>query len=152
MPVLTAYFQGFRDEEDCLAAAPGPIDLRSDTVTRPTPGMRTALAAAPVGDDQFGEDPAVNLLQERVAALLGKEVALWLPSGTMASQVALPVLDDFAPAYLVIGPLEMVCLVSAPWCVSQGHAWTYALVCSALWAGLLAWNLWTRPATPQEAR
>ena len=66
-----------------------PIDLRSDTVTRPSPAMRTAIAAAPVGDDQFGEDPTVNLLQERVAALLGKEAALWLPTGTMANQVAL---------------------------------------------------------------
>jgi threonine aldolase len=65
------------------------IDLRSDTVTRPTPAMRAAMAAAPVGDDQFGEDPTVNLLQERIAALLGKEAALWVPSGTMANQVAL---------------------------------------------------------------
>ncbi len=69
-----------------------PIDLRSDTVTRPTPAMRAAIAAAPVGDDQFGEDPTVNRLQERIAALLGKEAALWLPSGTMANQVALRVL------------------------------------------------------------
>jgi len=66
-----------------------PIDLRSDTVTRPTPGMRAAMAAAAVGDDQFGEDPTVNELQARIAALLGKEAALWLPSGTMANQVAL---------------------------------------------------------------
>ena len=66
-----------------------PVDLRSDTVTRPTEGMRAAIAAAPVGDDQYGEDPTVNLLQERVAALLGKPCALWLPSGTMANQVAL---------------------------------------------------------------
>jgi threonine aldolase len=69
-----------------------PIDLRSDTVTRPTPAMRAAMAAAPVGDDQFGEDPTVNALQARVAALLGKEAALFLPSGTMANQVALRVL------------------------------------------------------------
>jgi threonine aldolase len=68
------------------------IDLRSDTVTRPTPAMREAMATAPVGDDQFGEDPAINALQERVAALLGKEAALWLPTGTMANQVALRVL------------------------------------------------------------
>lgn len=54
--------------------------------------MRAAMAAAPVGDDQFGEDPTVNLLQERIAAMLGKEAALWLPSGTMANQVALRVL------------------------------------------------------------
>ena len=65
-----------------------PIDLRSDTVTRPTAAMRAAMAEAPVGDDQFGEDPTVNRLQERVAALLGKAAALWVPSGTMANQVA----------------------------------------------------------------
>lgn len=65
------------------------IDLRSDTVTRPTGGMRAAMAAAPVGDDQFGEDPTINELQTRIAAMLGKDAALWLPSGTMANQVAL---------------------------------------------------------------
>jgi threonine aldolase len=68
------------------------IDLRSDTVTRPTAAMRAAMAAAPVGDSQYGEDPTTNLLQERCAQLLGKEAALWLPSGTMANQVALRVL------------------------------------------------------------
>ncbi|MGA8760444.1 MAG: GntG family PLP-dependent aldolase [Stellaceae bacterium] len=69
-----------------------PIDLRSDTVTRPSAGMREAMAAAPVGDDQYGEDPSVNLLQERVAELLGKEAALFVPSGTMANQIGLRVL------------------------------------------------------------
>jgi threonine aldolase len=69
-----------------------PIDLRSDTVTRPSDAMRAAIAAAPVGDDQYGEDPTANLLQEKIAALLGKEAALWLPSGTMANQVALRIL------------------------------------------------------------
>src|SRR5271157_2386684 len=73
-------------------AADGPIDLRSDTVTRPTAAMRSAIAAAAVGDDQYGEDPTVNALQQRVATLLGKEAALFLPSGTMANQVALRVL------------------------------------------------------------
>ena len=68
------------------------IDLRSDTVTRPTDAMRAAMAAATVGDDQYGEDPTTNLLQSRLAELLGKEAALWLPSGTMANQVALRVL------------------------------------------------------------
>src|SRR6516165_6321499 len=63
------------------------IDLRSDTVTRPTPGMRAAMAAAVVGDDVFGEDPTVNRLQERVAELLGKEAALYVPSGTMSNQI-----------------------------------------------------------------
>lgn len=64
------------------------IDLRSDTVTRPTPGMRAAMAAAEVGDDVFGDDPTVNRLEERVAALLGKEAALYVPSGTMSNQIA----------------------------------------------------------------
>jgi threonine aldolase len=69
-----------------------PIDLRSDTVTRPSAAMRSAIAAAPVGDDQYGEDPTVNRLQEHIATLLGKEAALFVPSGTMANQVALRVL------------------------------------------------------------
>ncbi|HET6412780.1 MAG TPA: GntG family PLP-dependent aldolase [Anaeromyxobacter sp.] len=65
------------------------IDLRSDTVTRPSPGMREAIARAEVGDDVFGEDPTVRELEERVAALLGKEQGLFVPSGTMANQIAL---------------------------------------------------------------
>lgn len=69
-----------------------PIDLRSDTVTLPDKRMRIAIAGAAVGDDQYGEDPSVNQLQQRIAQLLGKEAALWLPSGTMANQVALRVL------------------------------------------------------------
>jgi threonine aldolase len=69
-----------------------PIDLRSDTVTRPSAAMREAMAAAPVGDDQYGEDPSVNCLQERIAELLGKEAALFVPSGTMANQIGLKVL------------------------------------------------------------
>ena len=68
------------------------IDLRSDTVTLPSAAMRSAMAAAPVGNDEYGEDPTMNRLQERTAALLGKETAIWLPSGTMANQVALRVL------------------------------------------------------------
>jgi threonine aldolase len=66
-----------------------PIDLRSDTVTRPTPAMRAAMAAAPVGDDVFGDDPSVNALQERLAAMLGKEAALFMPSGTQSNLAAL---------------------------------------------------------------
>ena len=65
------------------------IDLRSDTVTMPSSPMRRAMAEAEVGDDQYGEDPSVNRLQDEVATLLGTEAALFLPSGTMANQVAL---------------------------------------------------------------
>lgn len=67
------------------------VDLYSDTITRPSPAMRRAMAEAEVGDEQYGEDPTVNRLQERVAALLGHEAALYLPSGTMANQIALRV-------------------------------------------------------------
>ena len=65
------------------------IDLRSDTVTRPSPGMRAAMMQAEVGDDVLGDDPTVNALQERLARLLGKEAALFTPSGTMANQLGL---------------------------------------------------------------
>jgi len=68
------------------------IDLRSDTVTRPSAAMRRAMAEATVGDDQYGDDPSINLLQERVAILLGKEAALFVPSGTMANQIGLKLL------------------------------------------------------------
>jgi threonine aldolase len=68
------------------------IDLRSDTVTRPTPAMRKAMAEAEVGDDVFGEDPTVNRLQERAAEALGKETAVFVPSGIMANQLAVRLL------------------------------------------------------------
>jgi threonine aldolase len=61
------------------------VDLRSDTVTRPTPGMRQAMLHAEVGDDVFGDDPTVNALQERIAAMTGKEAALYLPTGTQSN-------------------------------------------------------------------
>src|SRR3954470_11702829 len=68
-----------------------PIDLRSDTVTRPTPAMRRAMAEADVGDDVYGEDPTVAALERRTAELLGKPAALFVPSGTMANQIAVGV-------------------------------------------------------------
>ena len=70
----------------------GSVDLRSDTVTTPTPAMRRAMAEAEVGDDLYGEDPTVNRLQELAAAMVGKEAALYVPSGTMANQLALRLL------------------------------------------------------------
>jgi threonine aldolase len=68
-----------------------PVDLRSDTVTRPTPAMRAAMAAADVGDDVFGEDATVRRLEETIAAMLGKQAALFVPSGTMSNQLGLRV-------------------------------------------------------------
>lgn len=65
------------------------IDLRSDTVTRPTAGMKEAMFAAPVGDDVFGEDPTINALEEKIATLFGMEAAVFCPSGTMTNQIAI---------------------------------------------------------------
>jgi threonine aldolase len=81
------------------------IDLRSDTLTRPTADMRRAMAEAEVGDDVFGEDPTVNALQERVAALFGKEAALFTPTGSMANVLAV--------ASLVAPGQEVLCEASA---------------------------------------
>jgi len=70
------------------------IDLRSDTVTRPTPEMRRAMAEAEVGDDVYGEDPTVNRLQDRCAQMLGFEAALWVPSGVMGNEIAIRLLTE----------------------------------------------------------
>ena len=78
----------------------GFVDLRSDTVTKPTAKMRRAMADAEVGDDQYGEDPTVNALEEAYAARVGKPAALFVPSGVMANQIALRVLCR--PGALVI--------------------------------------------------
>jgi threonine aldolase len=72
--------------------APGVIDLRSDTATKPTPEMLAAMTSAELGDEQAREDPTVNELQRRAAELLGQEAALFLPTATMANQIALRVL------------------------------------------------------------
>ena len=78
-----------------------PIDLRSDTVTRPTPEMRAAMAAAEVGDDVYSEDPTVNRLEEKAAEMLGKEAALFVPSGTMGNAICIRVLTQRGDEVLV---------------------------------------------------
>src|SRR5512142_1363336 len=78
-----------------------PIDLRSDTVTRPTPEMRKAMAAAEVGDDVYGEDPTINRLEERAAEILGMEAALFVPSGTMGNAIAIRILTQRGDEVLV---------------------------------------------------
>ena len=77
------------------------IDLRSDTVTQPTPAMRAAMAEAPLGDDVFGDDPSVNALQEHVAAMLGFEAALFMPTGTQSNLCALMAHCQRGEEYLV---------------------------------------------------
>ena len=78
-----------------------PIDLRSDTVTRPSDAMRRAMAEAPVGDDVYREDPTIDRLQEIVAGLLGKEAALYVPSGTMSNQLCLRTLTHMGDEVIV---------------------------------------------------
>ncbi|MDR7095421.1 low-specificity L-threonine aldolase [Hydrogenophaga laconesensis] len=77
------------------------VDLRSDTVTQPTPAMREAMMAAPLGDDVFGDDPSVQALQERVAAITGKEAALFMPSGTQSNLCAMLSHCERGDEYLV---------------------------------------------------
>jgi len=86
------------------------IDLRSDTVTLPTPGMRDAMMSAPIGDDVFGEDPSVNQLEKKIAALFGKEAAVYCPSGTMTNQIGIRILTN---------PFEEVI------CYSGAHIYRY---------------------------
>ena len=96
------------------------VDLRSDTVTRPTPEMRAAMAAAEVGDDVYGEDPTVNALEAEVAGLLGHEAALFTPTGSMANQIAVQL--------LVPPGSELLCDADA-------HVVTYELGAAAAYGG-----------------
>jgi threonine aldolase len=97
------------------------VDLRSDTVTRPTAGMRAAMATAEVGDDVYGEDPAVNALQARVAALFGHEAALFTPTGSMANQIAVQ---------LVVPPGEELL------CDADAHVVTYEIGAASAIGGI----------------
>src|SRR6478735_8315787 len=97
------------------------VDLRSDTVTTPTPEMRTAMAEADVGDDAYGEDPTVRRLETLAAALLGKEAALYVPSGTMANQIALRTLG--VPGTEVL-------------CGARAHVYRHERAASAVNAGV----------------
>jgi threonine aldolase len=97
------------------------VDLRSDTVTQPTRGMRDAMAAAEVGDDVYGEDPSVNALQAEVAALFGHEAALFTPTGSMANQIAVQLV--VAPGYELL-------------CDADAHVVTYEVGAAAAYGGI----------------
>ena len=93
---------------EAILGAVKTIDLRSDTVTKPSAAMREAMAHAEVGDDVYGEDPSVNRLQALAAARLGKEAALFVPSGTMANQIALRALTEPGDAAIAARDAHMV--------------------------------------------
>jgi threonine aldolase len=106
------------------------IELRSDTFTTPTPEMRRAMSDAEVGDDEYGEDPTVNRLQSLVAGLLGTEAALYVPSGTMANQLAIRVLSR--PGTEVL-------------CPARSHVYQYELAASPQNSGVQMHPLWDLP-------
>jgi threonine aldolase len=97
------------------------IDLRSDTVTQPTPAMRSAMASAPVGDDVYGEDPTVNELETRVAGMFGHEAGLFVPSGSMGNQIAIQTLVP--PAHELL-------------CDADAHVVTYEIGAAAAIGGV----------------
>src|SRR5437763_15164655 len=99
------------------------IDLRSDTVTRPTPAMRRAMAEAEVGDDVYGEDPTVNRLEQRAAEVTGKEAALFVPTGTMGNTIGIKLHTHHGE--------EVICDVRA-------HVLNYELSMMAWFAGCVA--------------
>jgi threonine aldolase len=99
------------------------IDLRSDTVTRPTPAMRRAMMEAEVGDDVYGEDPTVNLLEQRAAEITGKEAALFVPTGTMGNTIALKLHTNHGEEVI---------------CDARSHVLNYELAMMAWFSGCLA--------------
>ena len=99
------------------------IDLRSDTVTKPTPEMRRAMAEAEVGDDVYGEDPTVNRLEERAAAIFGKEAALFVPTGTMGNTIGIKLHTEHGQEVI---------------CDSRAHIFNYELSMMAWFAGCVA--------------
>ena len=108
----------------------GKIDLRSDTITPPDEGMRQAMANAIVGDDVLGDDPTVQALENHVAELMGKQKALYVPSGTMANQLAIRTQTRPGDA-MILGSwrhqVESVCVwpIDWPWC-PKGHRVLFA--------------------------
>jgi threonine aldolase len=99
------------------------VDLRSDTVTRPTPEMRRAMAEAEVGDDVYGEDPTINRLEQRAAQIFGRESAIFVPTGSMGNAIAIKV--HTRPGQEVI-------------CDERGHICNYEMATMAQFAGCLA--------------
>ena len=99
------------------------IDFRSDTVTKPTPEMRRAMAEAEVGDDVYGEDPTVNRLERRAAEILGKEAALLVPTGTMANTIGVKLHTEHGQEVI---------------CETRSHVYNYELAMMAWFSGCVA--------------
>src|SRR5580704_10627627 len=103
------------------------IDLRSDTVTKPSPEMRRAMLEAEVGDDVYAEDPTINRLQKRAAEIFGREAALFVPSGTMGNQIAIKLHTHHGQEVI---------------CEERGHVFNYEMAMMAHFSGVLARTVW----------
>jgi len=103
------------------------IDLRSDTVTRPSPEMRRAMFEAEVGDDVYGEDPSINRLERRAAEIFGREAALFVPSGTMGNQIAIKLHTHHGQEVI---------------CEERGHVFTYEMAMMAQFSGVVPRIVW----------
>jgi len=111
------------EQDESRAAPPLTVDLRSDTVTKPTPEMRRAMAEAEVGDDVYGEDPTINRLEQRAAEIFGREAAIFVPSGTMGNQIAIKI--HTRPGQEII-------------CESRAHILNYEMAMLAHFSGCVA--------------
>src|SRR5271157_4004535 len=103
------------------------IDLRSDTVTKPSPEMRQAMFEAEVGDDVYGEDPTINRLEKRAAEILGREAALFVPSGTMGNQIAIKLHTHHGQEVI---------------CEERGHVFNYEMAMMAHFSGVVPRTVW----------
>ncbi len=103
------------------------IDLRSDTVTKPSPEMRRAMFEAEVGDDVYGEDPTINRLEKRAAEIFGREAALFVPSGTMGNQIAIKLHTTHGQEVI---------------CEERGHVFNYEMAMMAHFSGVVARTVW----------
>ena len=103
------------------------IDLRSDTVTKPSPEMRRAMFEAEVGDDVYGEDPTINRLEQRAAEIFGREAALFVPSGTMGNQIAIKLHTTHGQEVI---------------CEERGHVFNYEMAMMAHFSGVVPRTVW----------
>ena len=108
-------------------AANSFIDLRSDTVTKPSPEMRHAMFEAEVGDDVYGEDPTINRLERRAAEIFGREAALFVPSGTMGNQIAIKLHTTHGQEVI---------------CEERGHVFNYEMAMMAHFSGVVPRTVW----------
>jgi threonine aldolase len=115
------------DSAEVTANADSVIDLRSDTVTKPSPEMRRAMFEAEVGDDVYAEDPTINRLQQRAAEIFGREAALFVPSGTMGNQIAIKLLTTHGQEVI---------------CEERSHIFNYEMAMMAHFAGVVPRTVW----------